>query len=221
MYCPNCSKQVEDGVHFCPHCGANTGQPQAPAQVPPQPQPSYPGAPGAPPYQPAPPYQTPYAAAPPRKKSSSCWLIGCIILAVLVILGGIGTCVAVKYAGAQSGPLLERLMEMVNPGASGAGAEKVMREMFAAWAAGDTAAVKATMTSDLAASFTDDVFSTSYEPVDLKITRQEQVSPGEWTFSVEESFRNTGSDEVQTDSYNVRAARTAEGWRIAAISIEG
>ena len=85
MFCSNCGQQIPDTTKFCPHCGHPAERPTGQANVPPaQPYPSQPY-----------PYQ-PYPPAPAKKKKG--WIvaliIGCVLLAALiiaVILGG-GSC---------------------------------------------------------------------------------------------------------------------------------
>lgn len=147
MYCPSCGKQIEDDAKFCPHCGKDVDAtddapqqqsagavPPPPAPVPPTPQPSgvtppptaIPAAapPSTPPsYQPttAPAMGVPPASAAgqPAKKGSSCWLIGCIVLAVLVLLGGVGGYFGWKYLRAKGGEVIQDIQGQLDQGGSG------------------------------------------------------------------------------------------------------
>lgn len=147
MYCPNCGKQNEEDAKFCAHCGADMtpaedAQPAqpAPTAVPPQPvepaaptpAPPTPQAAPPPPVQPTPPPVAQPAAPPsgtippapaaaagePAKKGTSCWLIGCGILLVLAILGGIGTCIVAKRAVDEGGEVISQIRTEIEQGAS-------------------------------------------------------------------------------------------------------
>src|ERR1043166_2971798 len=59
--------------------------------------------PPAPPVHPAPP---PVASAPP--KTRGCWFYGCLVLAILAVLGGIGTWLAVRHLVRTTAGLIEQ-----------------------------------------------------------------------------------------------------------------
>ncbi len=92
-------------------------QPQPTSQQPAQPAPpAYPPqAPAgyAPPVQPA-----GYGQAPaPTRKGASCWLIGCIVVLVLTLLGAVGGYFGLQYVKAKIGPTAQgmTLPELLNP----------------------------------------------------------------------------------------------------------
>lgn len=116
MYCPGCGKQIEDDAKFCPHCGRDVDPtddvPQPGAAAPsPTPTPGMPTpmpAPGTPVppapglgYQPATPPPMGVPTAPgggqPARRSSTCWIIGCILLILAVGIVGVGGFFGWKY----------------------------------------------------------------------------------------------------------------------------
>ena len=82
-------------------------------------------APGAPP-----PQQPPAAPAegePPKKKSSSCWIMGCIIFAVVFIVGGGGIFLGLRYMyhkGQEGVQQLQQQMEQMGEQAQPRGGEQ-------------------------------------------------------------------------------------------------
>lgn len=79
LNCPKCGKQVPDGATFCGACGALMNQAtQPPAQQHPPPAP--------PAYAAPPPGYAPPQPTAPAKSGTSCWLIGCIALLVLMLI---------------------------------------------------------------------------------------------------------------------------------------
>ena len=245
--------------------------PAAPTAIPPQPvatvaptpgAPTPAAAPAPPPVQPASPPVAQAAAPPPastvpaapagsggepaKKGSSKCWFVGCGIILVLAILGGIGTCVITKRAVEQGGEVLQEIQGELESGGlvideggddndssstdySGsddaavsdapAAAVSAVELMFAAWVRGDVDGVKSRMTTELADENGDELFSAGYKQESFEFTGAEKVSSTEWAFTVEEEFRNFADDETQTETYRLRVVEQDSGWKVSAINI--
>lgn len=106
-----------------PSAGAPTEPPrQLVTSAPEQPQ----APPGEiPPVAPPPGVTPPLAeeGEPPKKKSSTCWIVGCIILAVVVILGGVGTCLVTRYFYTRSTQVIQEVQQQMQDQGGQPGAE--------------------------------------------------------------------------------------------------
>ncbi|MGC9319563.1 MAG: zinc ribbon domain-containing protein [Armatimonadota bacterium] len=117
-----------DTQQMPPSAGIPTPTPQP---TPSQPQAERPGAPEEaeeppqaqpPPPQP-PPGPQPPAEEPKKKSSATCWIVGCIVVLVLLILGGVGLWLfgrwAIQEAEKQSQQTTENQVEIWEPGEEG------------------------------------------------------------------------------------------------------
>lgn len=114
MYCPSCNRQIPDGVAFCGLCGAQTGPGAAPPQQPP----------ASPPQAPYQPVAGGYAQPPAPERSgggSSCLTIGCVALAVVLIVGGVGGYFGWRYLKARAAQTIQDIGNDLGPTTGDAG----------------------------------------------------------------------------------------------------
>lgn len=206
MLCPKCNSQVPDGAAFCGSCGARVGAaaPPPPAQLQYAPPPQYPP-------QQAPAY---YPGQQPKRGGSTCWIVGCLALLLVLVVGAIG------------GYLLLRSMNNGEfkwswhwpPGgpqttADEQAARKVVEDFYAAWADGDLQAGRALCTDEYAALLTAETFGSGYNQHSARILEARQVDQDHWQVVGEETFDDLNGGRT-TERSTIDVLRVGQDWRI-------
>ncbi len=218
LNCPKCGKPVPDGAAFCGGCGASMNQAAQPAPPPQPAQPVPPTQPAPPAYAqaPAPPGYAPPQPVAPAKSGTSCWLIGCVALLLIVLLGvggyfgvqwwrnrgqtppvvatqtGGGTAVAGNQGGVQSN--------------DEDNARQLLMDAFSMWSQGDEDGIKAVSTPEMLDATEDFEFDLVYEQFGVKITSSRSPEANRWVFVVVETF-DSGDGERTVAKYEVQVVK--------------